>query len=358
MQMSPVQSQAAWRGATIDYRREGLRLFSEAEIAELEAGLAVFKAHAGGDLADMTTENFPLPVLGKQLAGLRETLRAGPGFVLLRGLPRDSLSDDDLALIYFAICIHIGQPHAQSHQGELLGHVLDISDLEAAQRGYHKGGGQPFHSDACDVVGLICLRAAKSGGASRLASMVEIHNTLVQEQPDMAAVLYRGYPHRRTELDAQFGTGIVSPAQPLSVFSRQGDELSCFFRGGSVAMYRRGPDAMLGDDAFAAIAAVDRLAASSDYLLDMDFQEGDIQFLNNRTIIHSRTDYQDHADIARRRHLLRVWIAMPHWPAMPAHQVLHTAEDHRLWSRQRQPFMELPSSYLARMSERSLVKGG
>lgn len=348
--LTQVHSRAAWRGETIDYRSEGLRLFTPDEVAELEAGLAIFRTGSDIDLAAMSPANFPLPHLGPRLAAMRAQLRTGPGFLLLRGLPRERLSDDDLALIYFAICLHIGRPHAQSHLGELLGHVLDITDLEPAQRGYHKGGSQPFHSDACDVVGLICLRRAKTGGASRLASMVEVHNTLVREQPEAATRLYRGYPHRRTELDAKFGNGIISPPYPLSVFSRDSGELSCFFRGGSVAMYRRTGEVLLDDSAFAAIDAVDRIAGSEGSFLDMDFHEGDIQFLNNRTLIHSRTDYEDHPEFARRRHLLRVWIAMPDWPAMPVNQTIHTEEDHRLWQRQRQPFMEQPSVYLARLA--------
>jgi hypothetical protein len=263
-----------------------------------------------------------------------------------------------MALIYFSVCIHLGRPHAQSHQGELLGHVLNVSDIETAQRGYHKGGSQPFHSDACDVVGLICLRAARSGGASRIASMAAVHDTMLRRRPDLVEVLYRGYPHRRTELDAQFGTGMLVTPGPLAVFSRapQG-EWSCFFRGGSAAMYRRGADAMLPPAAVEAIDEVDRLAGSDEYLLDMNFHEGDIQFLNNRLVIHCRTDYEDAPEVARRRHLLRVWMAMPDWPAMPENQVLHTSEDHRLWQRRRQPFMERPSAYIARMTERA-AKGG
>ena len=46
-----------------------------------------------------------------------------------------------------------------------------------------------------------------------------------------------------------------------------------------------------------------------------DFQPGDIQFLNNRVILHARTDYTDDPDPALKRLLLRIWLMMPDWPA-------------------------------------------
>ena len=188
MALKPVGSRAAWKGSAIDYTAEGMKVFSDADIAEIDAGLAAFKASGASDLVDMTPLNFPLP----RLAELRRELRFGRGFVLLRGLPRPRYSDDNMALmIYFSICIHLGRPHAQSHQGELLGHVLDVSDLQEAQRGYHKGGSQPFHSDACDVVGLICLRTAQSGGASRIASMAAVHDTMLGQRPDLLRCVSR-----------------------------------------------------------------------------------------------------------------------------------------------------------------------
>ena len=43
----------------------------------------------------------------------------------------------------------------------------------------------------------------------------------------------------------------------------------------------------------------------------MDFQPGDIQLLNNYTILHARGDFEDHDDPALKRHLLRIWLQVP-----------------------------------------------
>jgi hypothetical protein len=40
----------------------------------------------------------------------------------------------------------------------------------------------------------------------------------------------------------------------------------------------------------------------------MNLRPGELQFLNNHVILHSRTAYQDHPDQERRRHLIREWL--------------------------------------------------
>jgi hypothetical protein len=45
--------------------------------------------------------------------------------------------------------------------------------------------------------------------------------------------------------------------------------------------------------------------------LHMILEVGDIQFLSNEHVLHSRTEYKDHAPPAPRRHLMRLWLATP-----------------------------------------------
>jgi hypothetical protein len=97
---------------------------------------------------------------------------------------------------------------------------------------------------------------------------------------------------------------------------------------------------------------MERLAASPEFHLDMSIAEGEIQFLNNRVLLHGRTGYEDWPEIPRRRHLLRLWLYCDDWPMFPANQGVHDFDDHRGWIRQRTPFMEFPSRYLAAMTAR------
>src|SRR5689334_4135486 len=203
--LSQLATAAAWKGAALDWRAEGLHVLERAEIDELEQALRHLTSLGDLDLPEITRATFPLPRLGRWLAALPDRLRHGCGFMLLRGLPRARFSSDDMARLCFGLGVHIGLPGPQSYQGQLLGNVIDVSDIETDPRGYHKGARQNFHTDSCDIVALMCLRSAKAGGASRIASAAAIHNELVARRPDLAALLYRGYRYRRTALDAKYG---------------------------------------------------------------------------------------------------------------------------------------------------------
>ena len=291
--MSAMQDRAAWTGATLDYRTDGLHTLSAAEVEEIDAALAHLREQGDLDFPDITPDSFPLPTLGAFFRHLRDELRFGRGFLLLRGIPRERYSTDDLARIYFGLGAHIGSPLPQSWQGELLGHVIDVSDIEPGARGYHAGGAQRFHTDSCDVVSLMCLRSAKSGGASRICSAIAVHRRLERERPDLLQVLYDGFVFRRREVDAEHGSGVL--VRRISVFARTGDEISVFLSGDYPNRAVAAGDAVMTPIQREALDEVQRIAASPDTYLDMNIGEGDIQFLNNRMLLHGRTGYEDHA---------------------------------------------------------------
>ena len=53
------------------------------------------------------------------------------------------------------------------------------------------------------------------------------------------------------------------------------------------------------------------LAQRDDLRLEMDFQPGDLQLLNNYTVLHWRTGFIDGVDAAHRRLLYRFWVNVP-----------------------------------------------
>ncbi|HEX3500489.1 MAG TPA: TauD/TfdA family dioxygenase [Stellaceae bacterium] len=348
--ITPIEGPTVWQGPLIDYRKEGMHVLSVAEIAEIDAALAHLRSLGELDFPAITPASFPLPRLGAVLGGLADDLHRGRGFLLLRGLPRERYALDDIARIYFGLGAYLGRTLPQSYQGELLGHVIDVSDIESQARGYHAGGAQGMHTDNCDIVALMCVRAAKSGGVSRIASVAAIHNRLLAERPDLLAALYDHYVFRRMELDAEFGSGVL--VKKVVIFSRRSGALTCNVSGSYPRRAVAAGDAVMTPLQSEALDALQRLAGSPEFHLDMSIGEGDIQFLNNRTVLHGRTGYEDWPEVARRRHLMRMWLTVPSWPGLPENQGMHTAADHALWLRQRRPLMELPSRYLAEMAGR------
>jgi hypothetical protein len=350
MSIAPIAHQAAWLGSQIDYRREGMHALSAPDISEIDTALRHLKALGERDVPAINPETFPLPTLGATFRALGHRLRDGRGFLLLRGLPRERYDIDDMARIYFGIGSHIGRVVPQSWHGELLGNVVDVSDVEAEARGYQKGGSQRFHTDTCDIVSLMCVRAARSGGVSRIASAVAIHNRLAETRPDLLETLYSEYVYRRMEKDASLGNNRL--VKRVVIFSRETGTLSCNTSGDYPRRAVAAGDSIMTEKQLEALDELERLAASPEFHLDMSIAEGDIQFLNNRLLLHGRTGYEDWPEIARRRHLLRLWLYCADWPAFPANQGVHDFDDHAGWIRQRTPFMEFPSRYLAAMTAR------
>jgi hypothetical protein len=347
---TPIEGPAAWHGPLVDYRKEGMHVLSADEVAEIDTALRHLRSLGEVDFPDITPARFPLPALGAVLGRLGHDLRHGRGFLLLRGLPRERYALDDIARIYFGLGSYLGRPLPQSYHGELLGHVIDVSDIESQARGYHAGGAQAMHTDTCDIVALMCLRAAKSGGVSRIASAAAVHNRLLAERPDLLAALYGDYVFRRMELDAELGSGVL--VKNVVIFSRQSGAFTCNVSGSYPRRAVAAGDAVMTKLQAEALDALQRIAASPEFHLDMSIGEGDIQFLNNRIILHGRTGYEDWPELTRRRHLMRMWLEVPSWPELPANQGMHDKRDHKLWLRQRRPVMELPSRYLQEMTQR------
>jgi hypothetical protein len=247
-------------------------------------------------------------------------LERGSGFVLLRGLPAADLSQDVLEIIYWGIGTHLGIGVSQSAAGDRLGHVFDRGGTQDKYRYYTRGGALEFHMDPVDIVGLLCLRTALSGGASRIVSAGEVHNTIQAERPDLLQVFYRGFHHSRR------GHGEATPSARVPVFAPGAHGVECYFLPVTIQQ-ATGEGCPLSPIEEEALAFVDDVANRRGIFLDMDFRVGDIQFLSNRTILHSRTDYVDDPDPQRKRHLLRLWLMAPHWTPRPAAMTIHERID-------------------------------
>lgn len=339
-----IDSPAVWKGPDLDWTKEGLHLLNAAELGEIDHALRHLASLGTVDFPGITPETFPLESVGELMRGLPDFLSTGRGFLMLRGLPRDKYSDDDMARIYVGLGSYVSRPVTQSYLGDLLGHVMDVSDMEPKSRGYRKGGGQLMHTDSCDIIGLMCLRTAISGGESRISSAVAVHNHLLEHRPDLLEVLREGLFLKRTDEDGRRATRTFSEFK-VPFFTGEGSQTICYLPTGYARLAEKSGERPYSALESEALYQVRKIAASPEFYLDMGFRDGDIQFLNNRVMVHGRTDYQDAKALEDRRHLMRLWLTAASWPEMPDSQVFHKAEDLRLWSQYRKPFGELPSHH-------------
>jgi len=309
----------AWLGSELVQRDEWIVPLSGSALAELEA--AARPLVAGGDadaLARLTPASFPLPRVGPMLEDVRTELLEGRGLALLRGLPVDRYDALTTAAIFMGIGAHLGPARSQNAKGHVLGHVCDLglSSADPNVRIYQTSERQTFHTDSCDVVGLLMLREARSGGDSLLVSALAIYAEMRRTRPDLLACLMRPMPHdRRGEVPAG-----ERPFFEIPVFSWYAGQLTVFYQRQYFDSAQRFPDARrLTAEDVEALDLFDRIANDPRFVLPMRLRPGDVQFVHNHALLHDRTAFQDHAEPGRRRHLLRLWLAcrgarpLPEW---------------------------------------------
>ena len=303
--VEPLEEGCVWRAGDVgdDY----IWRLGDEDIAELEAALAHAEAHTEHTL-EITADSFPLPTLRPRLEELAGELINGRGVALIRGLPVERYGRDRASAIYWGVGRHLGRPWPQNHKGHLLGDVTDQGRApdDPRSRGNEIGGiAFPFHSDGSDLVGLFCLDAGASGGASLVANAVTIHNELVADEPELAAALYDEFAYdMRGEQDEG-----AKPWYTLPVFSRRGDRLFVrYIRPYILAAARHADAPRPSPVAVAAMDRVDALCADPDHHLSMQLEPGDMQFVNNYHVLHGRDAYEDDRENGRIRHLKRLWL--------------------------------------------------
>ncbi len=305
----PIEGPAAWIGADMRKREaEWSYRLSPSDIAEIETALKLVQAR-GLDIAEIRREDFPLPTLGPVLDQLRAEVLDGRGFVLLRGVPVEDRPIAESAAAYWGIGSYFGSARSQNAKGHLLGHVYDLGGRSATNpnlRSYATSEGQSFHIDRCDVVALLCLRRAKSGGLSAIVSSMTVHNVMAARRPDLLERLYRPFPvDRRGEVPVG-----KAPFYEAPVFNEYAGSLSVLYSRLHIGSAQRFPEARrLTPEDIEALDMLADLAGDPELRLDMNFMPGDIQFLHNHTILHARSAYEDWPESERKRHLLRLWLA-------------------------------------------------
>lgn len=311
-----------WTGRDLQDHDDWMIRLSDDTVEEIDRALESVDRR-DVPLDDITADDFPVPSFAGETARLNAELGRGRGFVVLRGLPVERYSEDDVAKIFWGLGAALGIGVSQSYKGDRLGHVRDIGE---PGRYYTVGGAIEMHVDPVDVVGLLCLRKAISGGESRIASSIAVRNAIAEERPDLLPHLNRGYHYSSRREDRSADGPNVTPHR-VPVFQEIEGAPACFYLPIAVRNTVKNEGMTLGDAEGEALALVDAVARRPGMYLEMDLEPGDIQFLNNRLILHCRTDYEDPPELDLKRHMLRLWLMIPDWPARPANMTIHSHTD-------------------------------
>jgi len=312
-----VRDRSAWYGPEITGDADWVERLTEEEVAEVRSAVEqIEKSHLANNLPSLTAEDVPLPGLGPRLEQLLDEVLNGRGFVLIKGLPIEGWSEREAKIAFLVIGVQLGALRRQNAEGHLLGHVQDMgrSSDDPNTRIYQTRERQTFHTDSCDVVGLLCLKAAKKGGLSSLVSSTTIFNEMRRRRPDLLKVLLEPI---ETDRRGEVPEG-SKPYFNIPVFNYHDGLVSAIYQRQYIESARRFPEvASLTHIQIEALDLFDALANDPKLNLMMELQPGDIQLVHNHTILHDRTAFEDYPEPERKRHLLRLWLAPPHARPLP-----------------------------------------
>lgn len=302
-----IESPAAWRGKELFAASDWLHLLGTPEVAELQR---LSRAPDDTEREPTSADSELLPSLSARFTRIQTSLEEGPGAVLMRGLPVTEISAEQATRIFWAVVQRIGTPVSQSATGERIFHVRDegfrLDDPRA--RGPNTRKKLSFHTDRCDVIAFMCLRQAKSGGENDLVSSATLYNEVLQRRPDLLAELMKPYRYQRHNVDR--GNELPYCRQPIFSFC-EGHFAANYLRVLIERAYASPGASEMTERAREALDYLDELAEDPRLHVRIRQQPGDVLLLNNWVTLHRRTEFEDHPEPQRKRHILRVWLSMP-----------------------------------------------
>ena len=326
---APFKGRGVWRGVDFADPEAWTYRLPPAALAELYSAMRHVR-DGRREIPTLTMADFPAPCFASDASALRKEVQSGRGFVVIRGLPIDSYSDEEAAIIYWGIATYLGTPIPQNVKEE---HLFSVRDEGYNfQRDYGATGIRisrtssaiDFHTDSSaayagytpDIVSLLALRTAKAGGSTGIVSAQTVHNILREERPDCLRRLYAPYYFdRRAELRPGESPTLLAP-----VFSC-GESLAIRYFRFNLLRGHETAGAPLTQADSGPLDFLESVCRREGLAVTFQMERGDMQFVNNRFVLHSRTAFEDHAEPERRRNFLRLW--MKYWDREAGGQERH-----------------------------------
>ncbi|MFT5391236.1 MAG: hypothetical protein ACI8PT_001430 [Gammaproteobacteria bacterium] len=305
--LTAVQSTSAWSARDLANDTSWVHDLSEAEIAELDRTLTRVLSAGIAD-APFGRAEFPLPQLSKTLARLMENVTNGRGIALIHGIPTERYNGPQLRALYWGIGTYLGQSISQNSRGEMVAEVTDRGNdhNDMNVRGYKTRAALAPHVDSCDMTTLLCVHGATAGGDSLITSSMSVYNAILSERPELLDGVYSGFRH---DLRGEGVTGEIDEltTNAFPIFSYFDGVLSCAFNSRIMRSAREKAGPALTPLEDAAIDAVIELAQREALQYRMHLVPGDLQVVNNFSVLHARDAYTDDGSEAQKRTLLRMW---------------------------------------------------
>lgn len=310
-----VNEPSTWRADQL-VESQWLHYLADAEINELVAATDT-AIQRGLQPEQFGADDFKLPSLGARLADIVNTVENGVGFALVRGVPVQRYSEAALRVLYWGLGCYFGEAISQNSRGQLLAEVSDRGNLYADlnARGFATSAELQPHVDTSDMTTLLCVRAAKRGGQSRVVSSSEIFNTVLNEHPEFLDSLFVGF---KNDLRGEGPTGDINELthHAVPVFSYYAGRLSCSFNIRMIENAEKKSGRPFSPIERRALDFVQEVSMREENGVRFFMRPGDIQMVSNHSVLHSREQFEDYEEPERRRCLYRFWVNLPEGRAL------------------------------------------
>ena len=259
---------------------------------------------------DPRAEGGGLPTLIDRITG---QVMHGPGVLLARGAMK-GVDQQEAARVLVQLGESLGNLMTQDGSGGLVYEVSNNSNtLESRAPLAHSRGAQNNHGIGLhtendgepsppQVVMFCCLKQADEGGDSLVGSGLYAHNLLYDQSRSALERLYE--PIKFALRPEHYGDGVVSDAvfteQAAGVrmrYSRYWINRAAFIEG-----------RQLSSQTVDALDTLDNALADPRIRIHFRLEQGDLLVLDNRSIMHGRTGFNDTIIPGEGRTLLRLWV--------------------------------------------------
>jgi len=308
----------AWLAADLAASTEWIQRLDTSAVTGIENALAHAKA-CGKSWLEMQAEDFPLnDAAATALQSAFDATQGRWGLCLVKGFPVERWTEEEAKLVFWGVGLHVGLARTQNKMSDVMTDVRDVGATYKSKdgRGYNTNAKLDFHIDSGDVVALLTLQTAKSGGESKITSSIALRDEVARRRPDLIPVLqapfYHSYQGTQAPGQPPYYTCPIVGSHP-EYFALRAN------RKNTVAAQRDFPDVpRLTPEQTEALDLLEEILPDPRFCYSMWLERGDMQLLNNYVNLHSRTSFEDYEELAKKRHLLRLWLALPGSQPLPA----------------------------------------
>ncbi|KAF2190759.1 Clavaminate synthase-like protein [Zopfia rhizophila CBS 207.26] len=315
-----LEGKMVWEGGELDPINYVVQL-QESEIENIRAAVIHFKM-LNLPRGRIDKETFPLGErLAERLSTISNEVHHGRGIAVVRGLGRLNLNDEEAVIAHAGVSSYVGPLRAtDAYANQTLSHIRDATHdvVPAWARNLPLAGSKlpsamEFHCDrfSGDILTLHVRNdgGAEGGGEQYVASFWRIYNELLATEPEALETM------AEADWPFELKKGDKSPylERGPALFFAKGKPICQLVKApllGSPRIPRSTSMPAVSMKQAHALQVVEDLARR--FCTRINRQTGDIQFINNLSIMHARAAYSTKGiQRGSSRHLLRMFLRDP-----------------------------------------------